>query len=152
MSGYNILKWDTETSAFDSIGYVSDGVPSPWYNDTTWSNGDTYQIEVVKNDPCDPSSSGKRSIGASILSNPRVLSTVGIDDIDEEIMYMINPSDGLNMRLERPLDVMVYDLSGRTINTYTNVTNVNDNSYRAGMYLVSVTDGTSISVKRLIVR
>lgn len=152
VTGYNVLKLNGNT--FDSIGYVPDGAPSPWYRDLGWSLGDSYQIEVAKLDVCDPSSSSKRSIGTSILSNPLTPaeSITSIFDIDEDIMYMVNPSNGLELKLKKPMDVIAYDMTGRVAKTYSNASSINDTDYTSGMYLVTITDGTNIGTKRLIIK
>ena len=125
---------------------------STWSTIATFDNGEIETMEVYD---------GKLYIGGDFVGvNGEPLaylmsmdfSTVtDVSDLDGGInIYMPNPSDGLHMQSDNTLQVDVYDLTGKLVTSFNNVTFV-DEQLDSGMYLVVLRGEGYVVTRRLVV-
>lgn len=147
IDGYTVWKYDNATSEFAELTSVI----GLGYTDLNGTSDDVYFIEATKIGGCadNPYAKLDGSQG-SIVSNLFGVNFTGIDDVQSIDYSMVNPSDGIHLTIDRPMDVSIYDLNGRLINTHSQITKLDD-PLENGIYLVTLNDGRNAVTKRLVV-
>ena len=148
IDGFTVWKYDTVSSEFAELTSVI----GLGYTDFNGTSDDIYFIEATKIGGCadNPYARLDGSQG-SIISNLFGVNFTGIDGVEAIGYSMINPSHGLHLTSTKTVDVDVFDLNGRLLRTYNQVSHLNDDTYTNGMYLVVIKDDMNWTAKKLII-
>jgi hypothetical protein len=153
LSGYDVLQLDTLTFAWNSVGSVAIANDN-WFNVSvtpSYYPDAIYQLQAMQNSICDLGSGKQSAEDGIVLSNPTSI-PMSTSITDEEIIatILINPSDGLHLTTNKPVDVSIYTMLGQWIAMHPKTTRV-DAYLENGAYLIVLNTGHSTFTKKLIV-
>jgi len=147
IDGYTIWKFN------DSLGFVYlTPVTGLNYTDLSGQPNDLYFVEATKVGGCaDNPFARLDEEGGSIRSNYYSPNGVGVNEVRTIKNKMVNPSDGLHLTLYANANVYIYDMSGREVGSYMNVSNVDNTQLVNGAYVIHLENAVTRSSQILIV-
>jgi len=156
LTGFYIWRKNPGDTVWSQIGTTSN-ISNTSYTDNsvTYQDSSEFIVEALRNEGCNTNvwkTNDTQFASGSIRSNKALSTLTGISatTADKKIK-MINPSDGLHLTCENPVDVIVSSITtGQIINYTKNITALNLD-LMPGIYSVDIRNGNYRTVRKLVV-